>query len=43
MLADKKKELEDFLKNKDDDKAPMDDRMVNLLQYYNSLLANKGS
>jgi hypothetical protein len=43
VLADKKKELEDFLKNKDDDKAPMDDRMVNLLQYYNSLLANKGS
>jgi hypothetical protein len=35
VLSDKKKDLEEFLKNKDDD------RMVNLLQYYNSLVAKK--
>jgi len=40
---DKKKELEDFLKTKDDDKASMDDRMVSVIQYYNSLQAKKGS
>jgi hypothetical protein len=43
VLADKKKELEDFLKTKDDDKASMDDRMASVVQYYNSLLAKKGS
>jgi hypothetical protein len=43
VLVDKKKELEDFLKTKDDDKASMDDRMVSVIQYYNSLQAKKGS
>ena len=41
ILQDKKKELEDFLKTKDDEKAPMDDRMVSLLEYYNTLVAKK--
>jgi hypothetical protein len=38
LLPNKKKELEDFLKNKDDQKASMDDRMVKLIEYYNSLV-----
>jgi len=38
VLANKKKELEDFLKTTDDPKATMDDRFVKLVEYYNSLL-----
>jgi len=37
VLANKKAELEVFLKNKDDQKASMDDRFVKLIEYYNSL------
>jgi len=43
LLAGKKKELEEFLKNKDDQKASMDDRMVKLIEYYNSLLTQQKS
>jgi hypothetical protein len=43
ILAAKKKELEAFLKTKDDDKASMDDRMVKLIEYYNSLVIEKKS
>lgn len=38
ILANKKNELEAFLKTKDDPKASMDDRFVKLIEYYNSLL-----
>lgn len=38
ILANKKNELEAFLKTKDDPKASMDDRFVKLVEYYNSLL-----
>ena len=38
VLANKKKELEAFLKNNDDQNATMDDRFVKLIEYYNSLL-----
>jgi hypothetical protein len=38
VLAGKKAELEEFLKTKDDKNAPMDDRFVALIEYYNSLL-----
>jgi hypothetical protein len=37
ILANKKKELEVFLKNNDDQKASMDDRFVKLIEYYNTL------
>lgn len=37
LLPSKKKELEEFLKNKDDQKASMEDRMVKLIEYFNSL------
>ena len=37
LLPIKKKELEEFLKNKDDQKASMEDRMVKLIEYFNSL------
>lgn len=38
VLANKKKELEDYLKNKDDQKASMDDRFARLIEYYNTLV-----
>jgi len=38
VLANKKTELEAFLKNSDDQKASMDDRFIKLIEYYNSLL-----
>ncbi|MGZ3853169.1 MAG: hypothetical protein ACXVBJ_14860 [Flavisolibacter sp.] len=41
VLEDKKKELEEFLKTRDDEKAQMDERMVNLVEYYNSLMIKK--
>lgn len=41
VLANKKKELEDFLKKSDDEKASMDDRMVKLIEYYNSLVKDQ--
>ena len=41
VLAFKKAELEDFLKNKDDKKAGMDDRFAALIEYYNSLTAKE--
>ena len=41
LLDDKKKELEEFLKMKDDNKDSIDDRMVSLLEYYNSLVMKK--
>jgi hypothetical protein len=37
ILAGKKKELEEFLKTKDDKEASLDDRLVKLIEYYNSL------
>ena len=37
LLPSKKKELEEFLKTKDDQKASMEDRMVKLIEYFNSL------
>lgn len=37
ILAGKKVELEEFLKTKDDPRTSMDDRMVKLIEYYNSL------
>ena len=37
ILANKKSELEAFLKTKDDPKASMDDRMIKLIEYYNTL------
>jgi hypothetical protein len=43
VLANKKKELEDFLKKNDDEKASMDDRMVKLIEYYNSLVKGQKS
>lgn len=43
LLTDKKKELEDYLKTKDDQKASIDDRMVKLIEYYNSLLKDQKS
>ena len=39
VLAYKKAELEDFLKNKDDKKASLDDRFAALIEYYNSFTA----
>lgn len=41
VLANKKTELEGFLKNKDDQNASMDDRFTALVTYYNSLLQEK--
>ena len=41
LLSNKKKELEEFLKNKDDEKASMDDRMIKLIEFYNSLPKEK--
>ena len=38
VLAGKKTELEEFLKNKDDKNASVDDRFVALIEYYNTLL-----
>jgi hypothetical protein len=38
VLSDKKTELEDFLKNKDDKNARMDDRFRALIAYYNQLV-----
>jgi hypothetical protein len=37
VLANKKTELEEFLKNKDDKKATIDDRFTAFIEYYNSL------
>jgi hypothetical protein len=37
ILADKKAQLEEFLKNKDDKQASMDDRFKALVDYYNTL------
>lgn len=41
VLANKKKELEDFLKTSDDQKATMDDCFVKLVEYYNSILKSE--
>jgi hypothetical protein len=41
VLANKKSELEDFLKNRDDKSKSMDDRFINLVEYYNSLIKEK--
>lgn len=38
VLANKKSELEDFLKNKDDKNKSMDERFIALIDYYNSLV-----
>jgi hypothetical protein len=38
ILANKEKELEEFLSKKDDKKTPLDERMRALIKYYNSLL-----
>ena len=38
VLANKKTELEAFLKNNDDQKASTDDRFVKMIEYYNTLL-----
>lgn len=38
VLGNKEKELEEFLAKKDDKKASMDERIVALVKYYNSLL-----
>jgi hypothetical protein len=38
VLANKQKELEEFLKNKDDKKLSMDERFKALIEYYNSLV-----
>jgi len=38
VLANKKSELEDFLKNKDDKNKSMDERFIALVEYYNSLV-----
>lgn len=37
VLANKKAELEEYLKNKDNAKESMDDRFAHLIEYYNSL------
>ena len=41
LLSDKKNELENFLKNKDVDTDPMDDRFKAIIDYYNTLFAEK--
>jgi hypothetical protein len=41
VLSDKRKELEEFLKTKDDAKASMDDRLTDIVDYYNSLGSEK--
>ena len=41
VLANKKTELEDFLKNNDDKNAAMDDRFKAIIDYYNSLFEDK--
>jgi len=38
VLSNKKAEIEDYLKNKDNKNLSMDDRMAALIAYYNSLL-----
>ena len=38
VLAGKKKELEEYLKTKDDQKASIDDRFIKIIEYYNSLI-----
>ncbi|MFL5809507.1 MAG: hypothetical protein ACJ749_08290, partial [Flavisolibacter sp.] len=38
VLANKKTELEEFLKNKDDKKLSMDERFKALIDHYNSLV-----
>ncbi|MGZ5191395.1 MAG: hypothetical protein ACXWCZ_10270 [Flavisolibacter sp.] len=38
ILANKEKELEEFMSKKDDKKAPMDERVRALIKYYNSIL-----
>lgn len=43
ILSDKKRELEEYLKTKDDQKALMDDRMYHLVEYYNSLVKDHKS
>lgn len=43
LLSNKKKELEEFLKNKDDQKASMDERMIKLIEYYNSLFKERNN
>jgi hypothetical protein len=41
ILANKKSEMESFIKDKDDSKKSMDDRFVALIEYYNSLFPAK--
>jgi len=41
ILLNKKKEVESFIKQKDDKNTSLDDRFVALIQYYNSLFPTK--
>jgi hypothetical protein len=41
VLANKKNELEEFLKNKDDKNKSMDERFIALVEYYNSLMKSE--
>jgi len=41
ILANKKAELESFLNNNDDKKRTLDQRFTSLVEYYNSILADK--
>jgi len=41
ILPNKKKELQGFLKTKDDAKSPMEDRMVKIIEYYNFTLKDQ--
>lgn len=43
LLVNKKKELEEFLKTQDDEKKSMEDRLVNLIEHYNSLCKEQKS